>query len=297
MKKILLTGRNGQVGWELQRTLAPLGKIIALDRQQADLSKTESLVALIREVKPNIIVNAAGYTAVDKAQSERELAFLVNGYAPGILAEEAKHLNALLIHYSTDYVFNGKSTVPYREDSPTSPLNYYGVTKLAGEKAIQESGCRHLILRTSWVYALRGHNFLLTMLKLAMERDHLKIVSDQIGAPTWCRMIAEATAQLIKYGKDQSSDVDGVYNVTCSGSTSWYGFAVAIFDLFAALKKAKGLEYKIPQLSGILTQNYPTPATRPMYSELSHDKVQNTFELYMPHWHEALELCLQEFSC
>ncbi len=287
--KILLTGKNGQVGWELQRTLAPLGQVIAVDRQVLDLSKPDSIRSVIREVKPDLIVNPAAYTAVDKAESEPELAMVVNGIAPGIMAEEAKRLGAAMIHYSTDYVFDGKKASPYTEEDAPGPINVYGKTKLAGERAIEAVGIPHLILRTSWVYGMRGKNFLLTILRLAQERDELKIVDDQIGAPTWSRMIAEATAQILAqsvlplpHHPLPIAEVSGIYNLTAAGSTSWCGFTQAILE-----NAQPGM-----RVSPILTAEYPLPAPRPLFSLLSNDKLSRTFGISLPPWDESLALCM-----
>ena len=311
--KILLTGKNGQVGWELQRTLATLGKIIPVDRNQLDLSNPDSIRTVIREAKPDLIVNAAAYTAVDKAESEPELAMAINGIAPGIMAEEAKRLNAAIIHYSTDYVFDGAKTSPYVEDDAPNPINVYGKTKLAGEQAIQAAEVPYLILRTSWVYGARGKNFLLTILRLAKERDELKIVDDQIGAPTWSRMIAEATGQILaqcfspliddlsgpsghrkpEFHKSRVTafsrltDVSGVYHLTSGGQTSWYGFAKAILECAPPLMPH-------PSLKPIPTSEYPLPAVRPKNSAISNDRLLQTFGIALPDWNYALRLCLDE---
>ncbi len=287
--KILLTGKNGQVGWELQRTLAPLGEVVAVDRQSLDLGNPGSIRAVIREVKPDLIVNPAAYTAVDKAESEPELAMAVNGIAPGIMAEEAKKLGAAMIHYSTDYVFDGGKTSPYTEDDIPNPINVYGKTKLAGEQAIQAAGVPHLILRTSWVYGMRGKNFLLTVLRLAKERDELKIVDDQIGAPTWSRMIAEASAQIIAQAYAPVShrplaiaEVSGIYNLTAAGRTSWCGFTRAILE-----NAQEGT-----RLSPIPTTDYPLPAPRPLFSLLAGDELSETFGVKLPAWEDSLALCM-----
>lgn len=292
MKNILILGKNGQVGYELQHTLTPLGSVTALDRSSADLSQQDSLVRTIRNLKPDIIVNAAAYTAVDKAESEQDLAMLINGKAPGILADEAKRLNAILIHYSTDYVFDGQSKTPYCENDTPKPLNIYGKTKLLGEQAIQASGCKHIILRTSWVYGTRGRNFLLTMLRLAKERSELKIVNDQFGAPTWSRNIAQKTAEIIMHIlKDSSEEVKwGIYNLTASGQTSWHGFAKSIFEYY----QFKNPSFQSPKLVEISSKEYPLPAQRPMYSLLSHQKLLHTFSLNMLDWELALKLCIKE---
>lgn len=284
--KILLTAQNGQVGWELQRTLAPLGEVVALDRQALDLANPDAIRAVIREVKPQLIVNAAAYTAVDRAETEPELAQAVNATAPGIMAEEAKRLGAALIHYSTDYVFDGAKEGVYVEDDPTNPLNVYGATKLAGEQAIRASCAAHLILRTSWVYGARGKNFLLTMLRLAKEREELKIVADQIGAPTWSRHIAETTAQILAQRMGQWPELDGLYHFTAGGATSWHGFATAIVELSGIAPK--------PRLIPIPTTEYPLPATRPKNSLLSNASLAATFGLTMPDWSVSLRLCMEQ---
>lgn len=284
MTRILLTGINGQVGWELQRTLQPLGDVIALDRSQLDLANPDALRAVVRDIKPKLIVNPAAYTAVDKAETEADLAMAINGTAPGILAEEARTLDALLVHYSTDYVFAGDGDFPYTEASPVAPRNSYGRSKLAGEQAIQSTACRHLIFRTSWVYGLRGANFLRTMLRLGAERDALKIVGDQIGAPTWSRMIAEATSCAIARQQGQQ----GLYHLTAGGAASWYDFACAIFDL----AHQRGMLARKPEVSRINSVDYPTPAERPKNSRLTCNKLREDFGLSIPTWDEQLNLCL-----
>lgn len=286
MKKILITGKDGQVGWELQRTLATLGKILSYDRRGLDLQNHDAIRKCIREIKPDLIVNAAAYTAVDKAETEKEVAHAVNAEAPGILAEEAKKCGALFIHYSTDYVFDGSANKPYQEMDLTSPLNVYGKTKLEGELAIQAVDGKHLILRTSWVYAARGKNFLLTMLRLGKERELLKIVSDQVGAPTSSRLIAEATSQMLSrvLSMNDQKDIWGIYHLTCAGQTSWFGFAEEIF---------KNLhENKNPKLQEIASSEYPLPAIRPKYSVLSNKKLANVFHIAMPDWKQGLHLCM-----
>lgn len=292
--KILLLGKNGQVGWELQRTLAPLGKVIACGRQELDLADFAALQETLRSVQPQLIVNAAAYTAVDKAETETDLAMAINGTAPGVLAEAALQCGASLIHYSTDYVFDGTKTSPYSEEDRPNPINVYGKTKLAGERAIQQIGIPHLILRTSWVYGLRGKNFLLTILRLAREREELKIVDDQIGAPTWSRMIAEATAQIVARcsaagANPDLQEVTGVYHLTAAGETSWYGFAQAILNhpallnTYASTFKAQSLK-----LLPISTTNYPTPAQRPAYSVLNNARVHRLFNVQLPTWDTGL---------
>jgi dTDP-4-dehydrorhamnose reductase len=294
VKKILLTGKNGQVGWELQRTLASLGRVMALDSSELDFADAEAIRRKVREIQPQIIVNPAAYTAVDKAESEPELALAINGIAPGILAEEAKKLDALLIHYSTDYVFDGSKAGAYLEEDVPNPLGVYGQTKLAGEQAIRAVGGNHLILRTSWVYGARGKNFLLTMLRLARERSELRIVDDQIGAPTWCRSLAEITAQMLAqlYApgavKEDMAKLSGTYHLTATGNVSWYGFANKIIELSGIVP--------VPNLLAIPSSEYPTPAARPMNSLLSNDKLLSTFGLQAGVWQENLQLCMQELQ-
>ncbi len=295
MKKILLAGKNGQVGWELQRTLATLGDVVAVDRQGMDLANPDSIRSAIRTIRPDLIVNAAAYTAVDKAESEPELAMAINGIAPGIMAEEAKRLGAAMVHYSTDYVFDGTKTSPYTEEDAPNPLSVYGKTKLAGEQAIQAAGIPYLIFRTSWVYGLRGRNFLLTILRLAKERDELKIVDDQIGAPTWSRMIAEVTGQILAQRRAGLSEVSGLYNLTAAGRTSWYGFANAILESMS-LQGAHSLcltHHPMPKLIPVATPEYPLPAPRPLYSMLSSDKLNRAFGVALPAWEASLTFCME----
>ena len=292
--RILLTGANGQVGWELRRTLSSLGEVVALDSQAMNLADAVVVRQKVREIAPAIIVNPAAYTAVDKAETEVELARAVNAIAPGLLAEEAGTLDALLVHYSTDYVFNGSGTTPWREDDACDPLNVYGATKLAGERAIQASGCRHLIFRTSWVYGARGSNFLLTMRRLMRERPELKIVADQIGAPTWCRDLAEATAQILSQLVSplrglRMDEPWGIYHMTNSGETSWHGFAEAIQAL-DEFDETCAPAHLLP----IPGSDYPTPARRPLNSRLNNDRLEQTFGLRLPDWRSALALCVNE---
>lgn len=288
MKKILLTGKNGQVGWELQRTLALLGKVWAYDRQELDLQNGQALRDCIREIKPDLIVNAAAYTAVDKAETDQEAAYTINALAPKIMAEEAKNCGALFIHYSTDYVFDGRSKRPYQENDAVCPLSVYGTTKLEGELAIQANYEKHLILRTSWVYGTRGKNFLLTMQRLGKEKELLKIVGDQIGAPTWSRLIASMTAQMVHrvWHSKEDEDFYGTYHMTSTGQTSWYEFAKEIFSIHQKAGE------RVPKLQEIMTSEYPLPATRPSYSVLSNDKLAKVFRLMMPNWKDCLHLCL-----
>ena len=289
-KKILLIGPNGQVGWELLRCLQPLGHVIAAGRNcqiNLDLTQVDSIRQVIREIQPDLIINAAAYTAVDKAETEAQLAYQINSTAPGILAEESLRLkNTILIHYSTDYVFNGQHSQPYTELDPVNPLGVYGASKLAGEQAIQAVGGYYFILRTAWVYGLRGKNFLLTIQRLAQEREELTIVNDQIGAPTWSRLIAEATtclsAQLLAPFIQNREKFIGIYHLTCGGQTSWYEFAKIIIEHTK----------KPPRLSPITTAQYPTPARRPAYSVLSNEKLATTFGIVLPAWDNAVKICL-----
>jgi len=283
--KILLLGRNGQVGWALERSLAPLGEPTALGRAELDLADVPRLVATIRALQPEAIVNAAAYTAVDKAESERETAFAINATAPRVLAEEAKRIGALLVHYSTDYVFDGAKAVPYVEDDAPNPLNVYGASKLAGERAIAATGCRHLILRTSWVYGPRGANFMLTMLRLARERPALRVVNDQVGAPTSSIEIARATATVLARAA-QSSNVTGLYHLAAAGETSWCGFARAI------LAKAEVATPVVP----IRTEDYPTAARRPRNSRLDCSRLRETFGVTLAPWEEGLAEALAEHA-
>ena len=288
--KILVTAAQGQVGWELRRTLATLGEVVAVGRQAMDMSDPDSVRQCIRDIQPGLIVNAAAYTAVDKAETEPELAMMVNGTAPGIMAEEAKLLGAAIVHYSTDYAFDGSKTTPYTEDDATNPINVYGRSKLAGEQAIQAVGAPHLILRTSWVYGARGKNFLATILRLARERDELKIVDDQIGAPTWSRTIAETTAQMLAQRQSAAAlaEVSGVYHLTAGGRTSWHGFTQAILAHSPLFVSGAGKPLLLP----IPTSEYPLPAKRPMNSVLSNAKLASVFGLAQTDWEEALRLCL-----
>jgi len=286
--KILLTGKSGQVGYELERSLQGLGEIIALDRSQMDLSDLDQVRDVIRMIKPNLIVNPAAYTAVDKAESEPDLAMRINGAAPGVMAEEAKKLGAVMIHYSTDHVFDGTKRTPYLETDHTCPVNVYGTTKLAGEQAIRATGISHLILRTNWVYGMRGNNFLRTILRLAQERAELRIVADQHGAPTWCRTIADTTAHVISQASGARhlhnwwQERTGIYNLTAQGQTTWYRFAQAILEHPSVTKKSV--------ITPIAAQEYPLPAKRPAYSVMSSERLINTF-CGLPDWESALKLC------
>jgi len=291
--KILLLGSNGQVGFELARTFLPLGEVIAVNREKVDLSDLEKLRETIQTISPDVIVNAAAYTAVDKAETERVLAFAINAGAVAVLAQEAKKIKALLIHYSTDYVFDGTKDIPYNEKDVTNPLSIYGESKLAGEQEIQQSGVDYLILRTTWVFASRGQNFVKSILRLAAEREELNIVSDQIGAPTSARFIAETTAHILRQTqqeRDAKTFHSGIYNLTNSGETSWHGFAQKIVEL----ARCEKIELKNPVINPIPTSGYPTPAKRPLNSRLSTQKLSQHFGLTMPSWETVLELCLAE---
>lgn len=292
--KILLLGKNGQVGWELQRSLEPLGQLIALDRQTADglcgdLADLAAVRATIRQIKPDVIVNAAAYTAVDKAESEAELAFIVNGQAMQVLAEEAAALNAWLVHYSTDYVFNGTGSVPWMETDAVGPVNQYGASKLAGEQAIIASGCKHLIFRTSWVYGARGNNFAKTMLRLAKDRETLNVIADQIGAPTGADLIADVSALAIRQALQQP-ELSGVYHLAASGEVSWYGYAAHVI----AFAQANGEKLAVTAVNPIDTTAYPTPAQRPLNSRLDTRKLRAKFYLHLPDWQSGVNRMLRE---
>jgi dTDP-4-dehydrorhamnose reductase len=284
-RKILLLGKNGQVGWELQRTLAPLGNVIAMDQDELDLVRISDIRSKVQDLKPDVIVNAAAYTAVDKAESEPDLAMAINGAAPGVLAEEAKKIGALLVHYSTDYVFDGTKDTPYTEEDVPNPLNVYGKTKLAGEQAIQAVDGNYLIFRTSWVYGTRGQNFFLTMLRLAKEREEIRVVDDQIGAPTWCRMIAESTALILAQGINREEGFNkyfeerkGIYHMTAGGQTSWYGFAKHIIDNIPPEDKI------VKRVIPIKTKDYSYLAQRPLYSVMSNTKLYINFGIIQNDW-------------
>ena len=306
--KILLTGRNGQVGHELEKLLPLIGEVFSFDREKLDLAKPADLRWTIGEIRPQIIVNAAAYTAVDRAESEEAAARAINAEAPAVMAEEAKQIGALLVHYSTDYVFDGTKHSPYEEDDPPNPLGVYGKTKLEGERAIRETGAQHLIFRTAWVYATRGRNFLLTILRLASEREELQIVRDQIGAPTWCREIARATASILADVVSKGSTpesargIEGTYHMTAAGTGSWYDFTRAILDeagratadvpwLTAAMK---GRPLVAKRVLPINTDQYPTPARRPAYSVLSNSRLTRTFGVELADWREQLHSAFVE---
>lgn len=287
--KILVTGAQGQVGQALRQHLQGMGEIHALGREQLDLTQPDSIRQTIRSLRPDIVINAAAYTAVDQAETEEALAFCINGEAPGVLAEEARKTGAALIHYSTDYVFDGSKQGAWLEEDPVAPLSVYGRSKLAGEQAIATAGGPYLILRTSWVYGLHGKNFLRTMLRLAETRDSLSVVNDQTGAPTWSHTIAEATANILRRctGVEQIAGHTGVYHLCATGHTSWYGFAQAIFAHPAVQQR--------PSLQPISTAQYPTPARRPANSVMSTEKFRQTFG-ELPHWQDALHRCLAELG-
>lgn len=293
--KILLFGKNGQVGWELQRSLQPLGQVIALGSDSTDLcgnfNDLKGLLNTIRQVKPDVIVNAAAYTAVDNAESEPEMAHRINAEAPGMLAHEAELIGAWLIHYSTDYVFDGGSSKSWMETDETNPLNVYGVSKLAGEKAIRQSGCQHLIFRTSWVYAARGNNFAKTMLRLAQERENLSVINDQRGAPTGAELLADVTAHAISVSK-QKPELAGLYHLTASGDISWYDYAKFVLN-FA---QQQGVNFKVlPEaIRAISSSEFPTPAPRPKNSCLNTNKLQTSFNLNLPTWQLGVARMLTE---
>lgn len=294
--KILLLGKNGQVGWELQRSLAPLGQLLALDRRGSDeltgdLSDPETLRATVRAVRPNVIVNAAAYTAVDKAESEVELARTINATAPDVLAQEAAALGAWLVHYSTDYVFDGSGTMPRAESASTGPISVYGQTKLEGEQAIAASQARHLIFRTSWVYAARGGNFARTMLRLAGEREQLRVIDDQVGAPTGAELIADVTAHALRQAWQQP-ELAGLYHLAASGQTSWHGYACHVIE--RARSAGQALKASAAAIEPISTLDYPTPARRPLNSRLDTDKLRLAFGLALPDWRMGVDRMLAE---
>jgi len=288
--KILLLGANGQVGWELQRSLAPLGELHAAVRKQADLEQPDSLRALVAQVQPDVIVNAAAHTAVDKAESEPDRAQAINAEAPGLLAQLAAERGSWLVHYSTDYVFDGSGTRSWTEDDATGPLSVYGRTKLAGEQAIRASGAKHLIFRSSWVYASRGGNFARTMLRLGAERETLRVIDDQIGAPTGADLIADVTAHALRQAMTQGAT--GTFHLAPAGQTSWHGYAQFVFD--AARRLKPGLPLKVQAVEAIPASAYPTPAQRPLNSRLDTTRLRSTFGLHLPHWHTGVLRMLNE---
>ncbi|MCP4606578.1 MAG: dTDP-4-dehydrorhamnose reductase [Proteobacteria bacterium] len=286
---VFLTGKNGQVGYELNSLLRDIGQIVAVDVDELDLTDERTIRRTIRDVKPSLIINPAAYTAVDEAEREPKLAFQINERAPGILAEEAAQLNIPIIHFSTDYVFDGRQRGPYREDDLPNPTSVYGKSKLAGERAVDNSGARHVILRLSWVYGVRGTNFLSTMLRLGREREELRIVSDQYGAPTWSREIAAAATKVAKALLNEDI-ADGVYHLPARGETTWYDFAVKIFEL------GKPLIPKPPAIVPIPSSEYSTPAERPKYSILSGQKLMGELGITLPHWERQLQVVLQKLK-
>lgn len=299
--KILLLGQNGQVGWELQRSLAPLGELIALDRHNTDfcgdISQLDALAKTVQAIQPHIIVNAAAHTAVDKAQSEPELAHTLNALAPHVLAQEAAKLGAWLVHYSTDYVFDGSGDTPWVETDATGPLSVYGASKLAGEQFIGQACPRHLIFRTSWVYAERGGNFAKTMLRLGQERDQLNVINDQFGAPTGADLIADITAHAVRQVTQQqlnATPLAGIYHLVASGCTTWFEYAKHVL---AQVNKAQpAIKIKATEVLPVPTSAFPTPATRPHNSRLNTQKLQRTFGLTLPPWQTGVNRMLAELS-
>ena len=289
LPRILLVGKNGQVGWELRRALAPMAQLESVDFPEIDLANPDSIRQWVRGIRPQVVINAAGYTAVDKAETDSDLAMKINGAAPGILAQEAREAGALLVHYSTDYVFDGAKTGPYVETDAPNPLSAYGRSKLAGDLAVQAVGGAYLIFRLSWVYGARGQNFMLTMLRLARQRKQLRVVSDQIGAPTWSRFVAQATALALRQVAAQPDPAafSGVYHLAASGLTSWHGFAGKIVQ-FMPPEARTCLE-----VEAISTPEYPTPAKRPLNSAMSCAKLERAFGLRLPPWDEGLRLVLE----
>ena len=292
--KILLLGKNGQVGWELQRSLSVLGEVIALDRHSTpcgDLSEPERLAQTVRALRPDVIVNAAAHTAVDKAESEVGLARALNATAPAALAHAAAETGAWLVHYSTDYVFDGSGQQPWREDAATGPLGVYGQTKLEGEQAIAASGCKHLIFRTSWVYAARGGNFAKTMLRLAQERERLTVIDDQHGAPTGADLIADVTAHAIRV-VEQNPQLSGLYHLVAGGETSWHGYASHVIDRAREMRPEQA--WKVGEIAPVPTSAFTTPARRPLNSRLNTQKLQSAFGLNLPHWQQGVDRLLAE---
>jgi dTDP-4-dehydrorhamnose reductase len=294
--KILLLGKNGQVGWELQRSLAPLGELVALDRQGAnglvgDLSDLDGLAATVRAVQPQVIVNAAAHTAVDRAESEPELAQRINADAPAVLAREAAAAGALLVHYSTDYVFDGSGNQPWHEDDATSPLGIYGRTKLMGERAIRQATARHLILRTSWVYAARGGNFAKTMMRLAQERERLTVINDQWGAPTGAELIADVTALALRQLHVRPQEA-GTYHLAAAGETTWFEYAKYVLALVKQAQPA--IKLVVNDVAPIATMDYPTPAQRPLNSRLDTRRLRSVFGLRLPQWQEGVQRMVSE---
>ncbi len=289
--KILLLGKGGQVGWELQRALAPLGELIAHDFDTADFTRPDAVTALAREVRADVIVNAAAHTAVDKAESEPDLVRLINATTPAALAAVAAEQGSWLVHYSTDYVFDGSGRTPRAEEAPVAPLSVYGQTKLEGEQAIDASGCKHLIFRTSWVFGARGGNFAKTMLRLAAEREALKVINDQVGAPTGADLLADVTAHALRAAQ-QRPELGGLYHLVAGGETTWFDYARFVIEW----ARARGVTLKVaPEaIAPVPTTEYPTPAKRPLNSRLNTDKLQAAFGLRLPHWQAGVERMLTE---
>jgi dTDP-4-dehydrorhamnose reductase len=302
--RILVTGANGQVGWHLQRTMAPMGELLAIDIDQVDLTDRDAVSRAVRDFAPNVVVNAAAYTAVDKAESEPKLARAINVDAPAQIAAECARTGALMVHYSTDYVYGGGKPSPYEESDATGPLSVYGETKLAGDQTIIASGCPNIILRTTWVYDIRGKNFLRTVLRLAREKAELRVVGDQFGAPTWARALAQATAIIVARSLEHNSVMGhwqtGLFHLTAAGQTSWAGFAQAIIDDYEdfidwpADCGEYGEPLKAKRVVEITTEEYHTPAQRPKNSVLSNNAIQRTFGIFMPDWRAQLRLALQD---
>ncbi len=295
--RLLVTGANGQVGWELRRCLMPLGEVIALGRDQCNLARPESLAGVIGDTKPDIIINAAAYTAVDKAEQDEALAVTVNGTSAGVLAEESRRAGALLVHYSTDYVFDGRKSTSYAEDDVPAPINAYGRSKLAGETAIRQVADAYIILRAGWIYAARGNNFVRTILRLAGERDELQIVADQFGSPTWARDIAMGTAAVVAAAVSERRDggfASGLFHIPASGTASWYEFAVAILQNAAACSLLAGAQQ--PRVHAVSSENFRRAAERPKNSRLAGDRLRARFGVILPDWRDALALCLKEMK-
>lgn len=297
MKKIVILAPKGQVGFELVRTLSPIGEVVAVSRQDVDFSHLDKLSERLLAIKPDVIVNAAAYTAVDKAESEPEQAFLINEKLPLTLAKITNEQNALLVHYSSDYVYKGDGENFWQENDPVAPLSVYGQSKLAGDNAIMENSQNYLIFRTSWVYAARGHNFMKTMIKLAQSKESLNVVNDQIGSPTPARLIADVSVITIvkMLASDDKTRLSGVYHLAPQGTTSWYGYASEIFKL--ARQANMDLALKDESFQGIPTESYPTPAKRPKNSRLNVSKLEQTFDLTMPTWQNQLQLTFDEWYC
>lgn len=292
---ILVTGSNGQVGFELRRSLAPLGRVVALDRTSCDLSDPAGLRKLIRRTRPDVIVNAAAYTAVDRAETEAEIAFAINGVAPGVLAEEACAAGSLLVHYSTDYVFSGEGTTPHSEKDPVGPLSVYGKSKLEGERAIAEAGGQAIVLRTCWVAGAHGGNFAKTMLRLGRERDKLRVIADQVGAPTTAALIADVTAQIVGRAwlhGDHGVFPSGIYHLAASGETSWHGYAAEV--LRYAMSKGVMLRVVPEAIEAISAAEYPLPAPRPNNSRLNTLKLCETFGIHLPEWQQGVHFLLDQ---